>query len=420
VTHRPLLLGFTVPDEVANELFAHDPVPAVQTHRFAWSLARSLRSAFGDVKLLSARPVQSYPLVPHMTFRRQVFTQDEIQGVSLGFINLLVLKHLTRFLSCLMQTPMLLRRWRINAVFIHGVHTPWLVYGSLLQRLGMVVVPVLTDPAGVILPSDGLLSRTLKRLDRKIVDHFVSRATAVVALAPDLVAAYPTMRHSLVFPGIIGQAWLDQLDRVPPNDETEKPFTVVYAGGVSAAYGVDRLLDAARLLPDIDFVIVGKGDQVDRIVADAAPNVISVGFVPPDQLARHLLAGDLLINPRPSDADFARNSFPSKLLEYVATGRPVLTTQISSIPAAISGCFHYIEDETPEGIARAISSVQMRPVAELMVLAHQSREIVTEEYSEAAIGRKLACLLEKADSKVAKTLVESKFDINALRRYFHF
>lgn len=392
MTARPLLLGFTVPDDVAAELFAMDPFPSVQTHRFAWSLARSLRFAFGEVRLLSAAPVQNWPLVPRLVFRRRAFGQQGIDGVAVGFVNVIGLKHLTRFVAILFQSGVVLWRWKVNIVFVHGTHTPWLAYGRLLQCLGLRVAVVLTDPPGVIRPTDGLASRWLKQLDRQIVRYFVSRASAVVALAPDLAVAYPGPLRTLVFPGILSGAWLEQLAAAPPRALEAQPLTVLYAGALNAAYGVDRLLDAALLLPEVRFVLLGKGDQVARITPDAFPNVTYGGFVSPEALAPHVLAADILINPRPSDADFARSSFPSKLLEYAAAGRPVLTTRIRSIPDAIASCFHYIDDETPEGIARAIENLAVRPTVERLAVARRSQNMVVSEYSEEAVGRQLAAL----------------------------
>ena len=41
---------------------------------------------------------------------------------------------------------------------------------------------------------------------------------------------------------------------------------------------------------------------------------------------------DLLINPRPSIDEYTKYSFPSKIMEYMASGTPVLTTKLSGIP----------------------------------------------------------------------------------------
>ncbi|ADH90487.1 glycosyl transferase group 1 [Ancylobacter novellus DSM 506] len=390
---RPLLLGYTVPDEVMAEITAIDPNPPVQTHKFAWALARSLRQGFGEVRLLSTLPVQSYPLVRRLLFRRFAFRSQGVDGVAMGFVNLIVLKHLTRLLACLGFTRRIRGEWGTDVLFMHGVHSPFLLYGWLMSRLGVDVVPVLTDPPGVELATDGRLARLLKRIDRRIVPLLLARASALVALSPVWLELFPGVKKVLVFPGILGRDWLYALATVAPAPRVaDAPVTVIYAGGVSAAYGMDRLLDAAARLPQVRFLIFGKGDYVPRITAGGPPNVEYGGFVDARALASHLMAADILINPRPSGQEFARYSFPSKLIEYVATGRPVLTTRLVSIPAEIVPCFHYIDDESGEGVARAIETLVALGTEERLARAGAAREIIMRECSEAAIGRKLAAL----------------------------
>ncbi len=58
-------------------------------------------------------------------------------------------------------------------------------------------------------------------------------------------------------------------------------MTVVYAGGISAAYGMDRLLDAAARLPAVRFLIFGKGDYVPRVtVGDLRTSSMAASSMP--------------------------------------------------------------------------------------------------------------------------------------------
>lgn len=386
-----LLLGFTIADATAQEIFGVDPLPAVQTHNFAWSLARSLRAAHGTVFLLSAVPVQSYPLVPQKWFSGGNFVEAGIAGRMLAFANLMILKHLTRFLSCLLALPQL-RRWSVRTVYIHGVHSPFLLFGVLLRFLGYRVVPILTDPPGVILPTDGKLAATLKRIDAAVIRALIRPSTAVVALAPELARPYADKLPTLVLPGILNGNWLERVrDFAAATDRTEpgqRPI-ILYAGGLAAAYGADRLIDAASLLPDVDFIFYGKGDQVARLQSSAAPNILYKGFSDAATLAGAMRDASVLINPRPSGADFAVQSFPSKLIEYLATGRTVLTTRIRSIPADLAGYFAYIDDETPAGIADAIRKALTREQSGPQVAGQ-----IEALYGEQSVGARLAALAD--------------------------
>lgn len=398
MTRPVLLLGFTLPDADACALFEVDALPAVQTHKFAWSFARALRHAHGELRLLSASPVQNYPIVPRLVFRAADFQSEGVQGRSLGFINLVVLKHITRFLSCIASLPRI-ARWRVCDVYIHGAHTPFLLFGLILRVAGRRVVPVLTDPPGIVLPTDGRLSRVLKRIDRYLVEALVTRCSAVVALAPALTRIYNGNLPTLVAPGILNREWIEQIEAargraagngqpIPPERRRRR---VLYAGGLSAAYGVDLLLDVAALMPDVDFVFLGKGDQLEAIFATPHRNVRYDGFVGLRDLAAAMIDADILINPRPSQRGFAVQSFPSKLIEYLASGRPVLTTRIASIPDEIAECFHYIDDESAAGIAEAIRRLLAFPVL-ADARARNAARLVGRLYSEAAMGRRLTAL----------------------------
>lgn len=391
MTAKPaLLLGFTIPDAIAREAFASDPLPAAQTHNFAWSLVRALRAAHDKVHLLSTVPVQSYPLVQKKWFGGGKFTENGAEGRLLPFANLMILKHLSRFISCLTAVNQI-RRWRVQTIYIHGVHSPFLLFGTLLRLIGYRVVPILTDPPGVILPTDNALAAMLKRVDAAIIRALVRQSTAVVALAPELARPYAAKLPTLVLPGILNSNWIDRVRNIKPaaaDHRTGRRPTVLYAGSLTAAYGADRLIKAALLLPDVEFVFYGKGDQVTQLSNCSAANIVYKGFAEADILANAMCDASILINPRPSEQDFAVQSFPSKLIEYLATGRPVLTTRIQSIPADIANLFTYIDDETPEGIAIAIRRVLDRSPKDANASA-----VIEALYGEVVVGRRIANLI---------------------------
>lgn len=384
-----LFLGFAIPDNVAQQLFAIDPRPAIQTHNFGWSFIRALQAGFGSVQLLSSCPVQNYPLVPRIIFRGFNFEQHGAAGRCMGFVNLVLLKHVTRLWACIFNLGWV-RRCGAGAVFIHGLHSPYLLFGVLLSLLGFRVIPILTDPPSLILPTDGAVTRLLKTVDQWIIKRLLARSFAVVGLAKALTDTYAPRGPSLVFPGILNSEWTRLIETVTPQP-TVRQFTVLYSGGLNAAYGVDRLLQAAELLPQFRFVFFGKGDQEAAMAGRA--NVEYRGFVGAQELASHVLAADVLINPRPTHEAFAQNSFPSKLIEYVASARPVLTTRIPAIPDEVKDCFHYIDDESPEGIAASILALSALGSQKRLSDAAHAQQQVSELYSEAAIGARLASII---------------------------
>lgn len=389
-----LLLGFTIPDDAANVLFNLDPLPSIQTHKFAWSFTNALNKTKNNVRLLSCSPVQSYPLVNKIIFRRyEFFGPKNVEGIHLAFINFPVLKHITRFLACLNSTPYILLRWKIDTIFIHGVHSPYLVYGLLLRAAGLKVVVIITDPPGVLISSDNLISIFLKKLDRFIVHMCLRNFDGIISLSPKLLSKTDNRQKTLTFPGILSESWLSIVES---NSEYRysNTFTVCYAGSLVKSYGVTNLLQAAKKMPNVLFIFCGKGELLECLSKCGLDNVIVKGFLNSNDLAKIMLGVDILINPRPVSADFSMESFPSKLIEYLATGRPVITTKIESIPEELSNYFLYINGEDDQCIVEAIEHAFLQTRQSLSALGAAGKKNVIKNYSIDAIAFKLDRYIE--------------------------
>lgn len=135
----------------------------------------------------------------------------------------------------------------------------------------------------------------------------------------------------------------------------------MYAGLLDARYGVKAMVDGFVLanVPDSELHIYGNGPYVDELqkVTQEHPNVIYHGIAMNDEVVRAETEADLLINPRPTYEEFTKYSFPSKNMEYMASGTPVLTTNLPGMPEEYKQYVYLIEDESAEGIAQVMRRV---------------------------------------------------------------
>ncbi|MGI5522215.1 glycosyltransferase [Micromonospora sp. CA-259024] len=391
---RVVLLGFTVPDEVLAEVMASDVRHATQTHTFAWGLVRALRAAGCSVRLLSAVPVSTYPGNGRLHFRPARFRHADVDGRLLGFVNLLGLKHLTRFIAAWRAGGRELREQNVDVLLVHGVNTAFLWAAALLARRGVRVVPVLTDPPGVPLPTDGRLVRTLRRIDVALVRAALGGCAGVVALTGPLADVYAPGRPRLIMEGIFN----------PP--VAVRPHTVaapatrdiVYAGGLTRSYGVDRLVAAFRALPgeQLRLLLFGRGDLECwlREQAAADPRIALPELIDRDVLVGRLATAAVLVNPRPVDQDFVRYSFPSKLIEYLSAGVPVVTTRLPGIPADYAAHLAYAEPDTVDGLYEAIAGVLALPVKEAAARGAAGQAFVRHTRGTGPQGLRLRAFLE--------------------------
>jgi glycosyltransferase involved in cell wall biosynthesis len=399
MTTRVCLLGFTVPDAARDEIVAMDRHMPSQTHNFAWSMVDALRVSGFEVGLLSVWPVSNFPGNPRVLFRSAPFEARGVTGECLGFVNLIGLKHVTRFLQCLRRGSRLLRRWRPSVLLVHGVHSPFLWYAAISRRLlGLKVVVILTDPPGVGLQTDGLTTRLLKWLDVRLVRWALRWSDAVIALTTDLASDFAPSKPSLVIDGI-GQ--FDSEEEYLRTDRTRQ--TVVYAGSLRTSYGVDRLVHAVVGLtdPPVTLEVYGSGELAGWVseVAAAQTQIEGPTLLSREDLLTAYKSADLLVQPRPTNQSFVRYSFPSKIIEYMASGTPVLTTRLGGVSDEYTPYVYWIDDDSPAGIRKAISDVLHSPEAERLDKGRRAATFIRATRSSEAQGKRIHAFLEALNEK---------------------
>ncbi len=393
---KVVLLGFTLSDEAMNRLLKSDAFMPVQTHSFAWRLVDALQDSRVSVRLLSAEPASNYPHNNRILFRGGPFSAQNIEGIRLGFVNVLVLKHLTRFAACLGSGTRALFHWRPQVLLIHGVHSPFLWYGVVVRHLsGIRTVVILTDPPGVTLASDSLIVRMLKACDVLLVRRALKAVDGVIALTAPLASDFAPGTPSLVMEGI-GES-NSSVSRELDRDRSR--FTVLYAGRLVSSGGVERLISAVRRLEDadIEIVVLGRGPLVEWVNGQSREDgrISQVQFLSRELVLSMYANVDLLVQPRPVDQDFVRYSFPSKLLEYMASGTPVLSTRLGGIPIEYEPYVYWIENDSIEGIGESLERVRNISATERRTKGQAASEFVREKRSAAAQGARISTFLER-------------------------
>ncbi|YAF95944.1 MAG: glycosyltransferase [Nodularia sp. CChRGM 3473] len=110
---------------------------------------------------------------------------------------------------------------------------------------------------------------------------------------------------------------------------------VVYAGALQRFKGIDVLIDVAAKMPNVQFACAGgKTTEVEHYQQLAkekqVDNIIFLGYVLHDQLASLLQAADILAHPHCS-GKAATFTSPLKLFDYLASGNPIVATEIPSL-----------------------------------------------------------------------------------------
>ncbi|WP_024615532.1 glycosyltransferase [Clostridium sp. Ade.TY] len=115
---------------------------------------------------------------------------------------------------------------------------------------------------------------------------------------------------------------------VPVSNES---IILLYSGLLSQVTGVDRLLNAIKKndMSNIEFWFTGKGElqQLVEEYEKKDKRIKYLGFIERDEYLNLLNKSHILINPRNMDMPQNKNNFPSKIMEYIASGRVIISTK---------------------------------------------------------------------------------------------
>lgn len=138
-------------------------------------------------------------------------------------------------------------------------------------------------------------------------------------------------------------------------------FTILYAGGIYSKFGIDYLVQAVERIEEdgIQLLLYGEGELVEKLKKDYqnSNKIIYGGTLPNNLIVQEEVKSTVLINPRFSNEEYTKYSFPSKNMEYMVSGTPVVTTRLPGIPKEYDEHVYYIEEETVEGIKETIEKL---------------------------------------------------------------
>jgi glycosyltransferase involved in cell wall biosynthesis len=173
----------------------------------------------------------------------------------------------------------------------------------------------------------------------------------------------------------------------------DDPFRALFVGKLIPLHGLDTILEAARLAPEIPFRVVGSG-QLEHLLDERPENVEWVRWVNYEELPRELWGSGVALGIF-GTSDKALRVIPNKAYQALATGAPLIT---ADTPAARE----LLADErdallVPPGDPAALAEAIRRVAAEPELarsLSEGGRRTYEEQAGEEVLGARWRGLLE--------------------------
>ena len=139
-----------------------------------------------------------------------------------------------------------------------------------------------------------------------------------------------------------------------PEIKKENSKVILYTGGLVLRYGIGDLLEAFHQIPyrDYQLWLCGSGDAEESIkeYSKKDKRIKFLGRMTAEEVCKLQRRATLLVNPRHSGEIFTKYSFPSKTMEYMASGTPTVMSKLECIPNEYDQYLYYFDDESIEGM----------------------------------------------------------------------
>jgi len=403
--NRVLFVGYLFPDWLESKILEQEISP-IQTQRFGLALLDALILGFDNrVEVFSVAPLLDYPhshliIAPSAKWK----IDDKIAVTMLPFINLVGIKHFTRFIVTLAFVAWwCLRHAKTKRIIVmHGVQS-CKIWGVLIGQVlsPCITISFLTDDLGIMQNWENNIFNKLRQFDIYLMKLGLQKVTGVLAMAPKLAEKLAPDRPSLVVHTIQSPSQTQVANKI--KNTNKGSFNILYTGGLSINYGIDLLLNTFRLAnrPEWRLFITGWGDSVNKVRDFSVnnPQVQFLGTVDNKKLAELYQLADVLINPKLTSTSGAWLSFPSKIVEYLSTGKPVVSTNLPVFDADFRQHLIIAQSDTPEELIRCLEDVSSWNDQQRESWRAQTIKFVQEELSPVAQGTRIRGFVDSLEYK---------------------
>ncbi len=353
------------------------------------------QSIDGEIIAISAIPVNRQ-WTKQVRFEREEETFGNIRYVYDAFLNMTFLRQITRIKAAKREIGKIYRK-NPDQVIICDVLNQSLADAARAcgKKYNIPVLGIVTDvpgyTSGARRKADSFVSRKIAEMAEKNAERNLGKYDAYLFLTEAMNSVVNKNNR----PYIVLEGHSDSKMKYAENTIQGKadPKIAMYAGGIHKEFGIERLVNAfvRGEHKDWELHIYGDGNYQKELteLAQKIPNLKYHGVKPNATVVEEQLKATLLLNPRLTDAEYVKYSFPSKTMECMASGTPLCTTRLPGMPKEYYPYVYFFDDETEDGMYKTLNDVLGKSPEEYHKLGEAAKNFVMTEKTNLKQAQKL-------------------------------
>lgn len=379
---------------ILDELSSNEGKLSVAAIKYTWLISEGLHYNIGkNCTNLFLVPIGMFPRCKLIFWKGKKIGEDYY----IPFINLILIKQLTILIYIFFFSFI----WYIKTdknikkvIVFSSLYIPFLMAVAPLKLLKNIHIASFVPD----LPDYQFLYSKQKFSLKKILIPLYLYLSKKIILVNDFFV-YITKYMKDYFgckPYCIIEGFSDSNLQIKMSDLPLEKKAIMYAGALFEKFGIRILIDAFHEIEgDYELWLFGNGDMEKEIELFSLKDkrIKYFGTRSNSEILEFEKKAKLLVNPRFTNNEFTKYSFPSKLMEYMASGTPVLTTKLAGIEEEYFDKMYYIEVETTDGLKRSLLFCLSKTQKELDSFGDKARlYVINEKNNNKQIGKFIKAL----------------------------
>lgn len=357
-------------------------------NNFQWAFIKGLEQNLQKpIKLLTAPYIGWFPkyykdlIVSKVYFS---YKNEANSGTMVGFINLPFIKNIFKFLNLRSALKQLIEGKNKNVIIVYSYDWAYLKAALSAKRKNpdTIVCVIITDCYDWKERKGFMYRLSLKKLFNVIQLKLLHKADCYVVLTDQMVEYLGLNNKPWVrVEGIYNEdeTFLNQFMR---NKSSDQEKVILYTGTLEYPYGIKELLDAFRLIREKDYRLwicgSGSGKNLVQRRAQEDDRITYFGIVGKEKIIELQTKATILVNPRNTIGEYNKYSFPSKTMEYFASGTPALIYRLDGIPDEYFNYCYTVPDNSISALSMSmIETCQLDKII-LKIKGQNARNFILE------------------------------------------
>lgn len=341
------------------------------------------------VKIINSLYIGSFPKrykkLNIDTFDFSHINDDSLEDINVGFLNIPGIKNVSRYLSL----KPYLRKWAkskntdkkiVIAYAMTSTFTHLLQYVKKYNKNVKTCLIVPDLPQYMNLTNESKIYNILKSIEIRSIKYDMEYIDSYVLLTKYMQQVLNIKVPSIVMEGISTNLF----ENVPSFEKEEGIKTILYSGGLTEKYGIIDLIQAFQRLSDENYrlIICGSGSAEPDIKKASLKDkrIIFKGLLNREEVFKLQKFATVLVNPRTNNEEYTKYSFPSKIMEYMSSGTPVIAYKLDGMPREYFDYIYPVNNHS-DGLLLAIREVMSKSEKELREKGFKAKEFVLNQKS---------------------------------------